>query len=393
MALGLGRHLLLHGLGIGGWIAIVALSVPASAQASFSGQNGKIFFQGPQSGTSGPADVFSINPDGTGELDLTFENGYSDERPSASADGQHVVFQSFRDEGWNIFSMNADGSNQVDLTNTKFEPNHIVNFEPAWSPDGSKVAFMRQAAGRQDIWVVNANGTGQMDLTESLALYATAPEFSPDGSKILFIGAGPTPCCTTAYNNDIWVMNANGSNAKQLTTTNAPTQNTGPTWSPDGLRIAYSTSESPGAIDNGLHVMNADGTEQHRVLREGAPIPTGNLSWSPDGTKIAYEGAGGGSISTMSSDGTEPSPLIANSGASYPSWVPAQASTPGGGTIPPPATGGGSTPLPAPLPGLSPAPGVSPPAPCKKGFKKKVVKGKVKCVKRHKKHRKHKRKP
>jgi hypothetical protein len=42
---------------------------------------------GPQSGTSGPTNVFSINPNGTGELDLTSENGYSDERPSASADG------------------------------------------------------------------------------------------------------------------------------------------------------------------------------------------------------------------------------------------------------------------------------------------------------------------
>jgi Tol biopolymer transport system component len=369
-----------------GALAILALAIPASAQASFSGQNGKIFFQGPQSGTSGPADVFSINPNGTGELDLTLENGYSDERPSASADGQHVVFQSYRDEGWNIFSINADGSNPTDLTNTK-EP--VVNFEPAWSPDGSKVAFMRQEGGRQDIWLVNANGTGQVDITKSLALYATAPEFSPDGSKILFIGAGPTPCCTTAYNNDIWVMDANGSNAEQLTTTNFPTQNTGPTWSPDGLKIAYSTSESPGAADNGIHVMNANGTEQHRLLREGAPIPTGNLSWSPDGAKIAYEGAGGGFISTMNSDGTEPSPLIANSGASYPSWVPASASTPGGGSTPPPALGGGVTPLPAPLPGVLPTPKAKP-LTCKKGFKKKVVKGKAKCVRKHKKHGKRK---
>ena len=372
-----------------GALAIVALSIPASAQASFSGQNGKIFFQGPQSGTSGPADVFSVNPNGTGELDLTFENGYSDERPSASADGQHVVFQSYRDEGWNIFSINADGSNPTDLTKTE---NPVVNFEPSWSPDGSKVAFMRQDAGRQDIWVVNANGTGPVDLTESLALYATAPEFSPDGSKILFIGAGPTPCCTTAYNNDIWVMDANGSNAKQLTTTDFPTQNTGPTWSPDGMKIAYSTGESPGAADNGIHVMNANGTEQHRLLREGAPILTGNLSWSPDGTKIAYEGPGGGSISIMNSDGTEPSPLIANSGASYPSWIPAPASTTGGGSTPPPPIGGGGAPLPAPLPGLLPGPKAKP-LTCKKGFKKKVVKGKAKCVRKHKKHRKHKGKP
>ena len=194
-----------------GALAILALSIPASAQASFSGQNGKIFFQGPQSGTSGPADVFSINPNGTGELDLTFENGYSDERPSASADGQHVVFQSFRDEGWNIFSMNADGSNQVDLTNTK-RTDDIINFEPTWSPDGSKVAFMRQDAGRQDIWVVNANGTDPVDLTESLAPVCDRTRILPRREQDRLHRSRPTPCCTTAYNNDIWVMDANGSN-------------------------------------------------------------------------------------------------------------------------------------------------------------------------------------
>ena len=138
-------------------------------------------------------------------------------------------------------------------------------------------------------------------------------------------------------------MNANGSNPKQLTETTPRPIDAGPAWSPDSTKIAYSQGESPGAADNGIHVMSADGTEQHRLLPEGTPILTRNLSWSPDGTKIAYEGASG--ISTMNSDGTDSSPLVANSGASYPSWVPAPASTTGGGSTPPPATGGGGAPL------------------------------------------------
>src|SRR6476620_9460494 len=110
----------LAGLGIclSAGLSILALWLPASAPASFSGQNGKVFFEG-HAGSSGPADVFSINPDGTEKLDLTFENGFSEERPSASADGQHVVFQSFREKGWNIFSINADGSNPTNLTKTE----------------------------------------------------------------------------------------------------------------------------------------------------------------------------------------------------------------------------------------------------------------------------------
>ena len=372
------------GLGICllGGLSILALWLPASVPASFSGQNGKVFFQAPQSGSSGPSDVFSINPDGTGKLDITFENGFSEERPSASADGQHVVFQSFRDGGWNIFSINADGSNPTDLTNTEHP---VVNFEPTWSPDGSTVAFMRQTpAGDQDIWTVSAGGGGPVNLTESRALYSASAEYSPDGTKIVFVGAGPTPCCSPAYNNDIWVMDANGSNAKQLTETNFPTQNTAPTWSADGLSIAYSTSESTGAADNGIHVMAANGSGQHRLLPGGVPVLTGGLSWAPDGTKILYENASGGTLSIMDPDGFGSVPLVGD-GAAYPSWVPATAPSGGGNVTPPP--GGNVTPA------LAGSAATATPKRkalvCKKGFKKKVVKGKRRCVKKPK-HRKHK---
>jgi Tol biopolymer transport system component len=369
-----------HSIWLVGATSIVLLAIPASSLGSFAGQNGKIFYQGPESGNSGPGDIFSVNPDGSQSLDLTPKSGYSEERPAASADGQHVVFQSFRDEGWNIFSMNANGSDQTDLTNT-VDP--VVNFEPTWSPDGSKVAFMRQnqTPGEQDIWIMNANGTNQVDLRNSPEVDETAPEFSPDGSKIAYISSGPSPCCSTEYNNDIWVMNANGSNPTQLTKTNEPTQNTSPTWSPDGLKIAYSTTETPSASDDGIHVMNANGSEQTRLLNSGTPILTGNLSWSPDGTKIVYEGSGGGFLYTMNANGSGSTPLVANSGASYPSWVPVSGAS-GGGSSNPPSSGGSSILEPIPFPKSIPRLGK-----CKKGSRKKIVHGRTRCVKKHKSHK------
>jgi Tol biopolymer transport system component len=132
--------------------SVSALFLAGLAGATPPGADGKIYYQGPQSGETGPSDIFRVNPDGSEPQDLTAGNGFSEERPNVSADGGHVVFQSFRDEGWNIFSMNADGSGQVDLTNTQFLPDEIINFEPTWSPDGSKVAFMRQSKFKgQDI--------------------------------------------------------------------------------------------------------------------------------------------------------------------------------------------------------------------------------------------------
>jgi TolB protein len=332
----------------------LALALPANVFATTAGSNGKIFYEGPQSGTSGPADIFSVDPLGGEPLDLTKDNGFSEQRPNASANGK-VVFMSFRDKGWNIFLMNANGSGIVNLTKTE---NPIVNFEPAISPDGSEVVYMRQDSGGQELWRVGADGSNPENLTEAVGEEAQ-PEFSADGTRITYISTGPKTCCDPEYNNDVWVMDADGTNQEQLTKTNFPRQNLGPTWSPDGTKIAYSTTESPG--NNGFHVMDSDGSDDSGPLPAGTSI---NLSWSPDGTKIAYQPMAGG-LWVMNPDGTGAAPLVSNTGVAYPSWAPKGSGEEGGGD----SGGGGGT----PGPGTTPPP---PPAPSNQ-----IVVGKVKLNK------------
>jgi Tol biopolymer transport system component len=97
-------------------------------------------------------------------------------------------------------------------------------------------------------------------------------------------------------NYDIFVMNVDGSGLKQLT--DAPGEDGFPTWSPDGTKIAFSTtrddcSNSTAADcrttgDIGpyqtIHVMNADGSDQHRLSLQLGQF----VDWSPDGQYLVF---------------------------------------------------------------------------------------------------------
>jgi Tol biopolymer transport system component len=97
------------------------------AHATFAGRAGRIAFT---SNASGNNEVYTINPDGSGIVDVT--NDPSDDgRPDYSPDGSKIAFRSNRAGNQEIYSMNADGSGVARLT---FDPAYDV--QPVWSPDG-----------------------------------------------------------------------------------------------------------------------------------------------------------------------------------------------------------------------------------------------------------------
>ncbi len=91
-----------------------------------------------------------------------------------------IVFDSLRDNNYEIYIMNGDGSGQSNLTN-----NAAQDFNPSISPDGSRIAFVSDRAGSNEIYIMNADGTGQTRLTDDPAVDLD-PCFSPDGSKIAY---------------------------------------------------------------------------------------------------------------------------------------------------------------------------------------------------------------
>ena len=70
--------------------------------------------------------------------------------------------------------INADGSGRTPLTSNTDSGREYL--DPAWSPDGSRLTFTKTSDPlyyRKDIWVVNADGTGERQIT-------TARGFTPD---------------------------------------------------------------------------------------------------------------------------------------------------------------------------------------------------------------------
>jgi Tol biopolymer transport system component len=135
---------------------------------------------------------------------------------------------------------------------------------PEWSPDGETVLYSTSRLGRRayfhsSIRVAPLDGGP----TELFMRDAYLPAFSPDGSRIAFISiadqngqtCGSDEC---SYNGELYVMDADGSNALRLTRSEG--DDIAPDWAPDGSRIAFNSDRNfPGYGAHELYSIEPDG--------------------------------------------------------------------------------------------------------------------------------------
>jgi TolB protein len=190
---------------------------------------------------------------------------------------QGVVAQdpfSFTDQ---IVSVNPDGSAPANLSNDSSQFDNT----PVYSADGKMIAFSRASdfSSPGAIWVMNADGSGKRQLTTPPSgVGDLQPAFSPDGRQVVF---------ERSTGERVFVVNIDGSNQHQLLTPPANFADENATYSPDGSKIAFMREPTD---DSGGQIMlaNADGSGATALTNPPSGYKDGDPNFSPDGTKITF---------------------------------------------------------------------------------------------------------
>jgi TolB protein len=245
-------------------IVVVVLGLVGYAPATVPGTNGLIVW-GRFNPEIGDDDIYTANPDGTDEVKVAGPS----ECPRWSPDGNRIVLPG-------ITVINWDGSNPV-----QFSSGTTQNFGCAiWSADGSRIAFESWDDANSNfvpgVFSIRSSDGGDLKrLTAATAGHDIPGDYSPDGTRLVFLGGAPHK------KGAIFVANADGTDRRQITPWGLAPGDFAPRWSPDGSRIVF--------VSNGsLFLVNPDGSDLRKVFQDTGGRLDLAPAWSPDGKKILF---------------------------------------------------------------------------------------------------------
>ncbi|HYX30071.1 MAG TPA: hypothetical protein VE863_16135 [Pyrinomonadaceae bacterium] len=280
-----------------------------NAEAYFSSDGSKLIFQSTR-GRHKCDQIYTMNIDGS-DVKMVSTGGGRTTCSYFFPDGKRILYSSTRlggkqcpprpdfSEGYvwavydafDIFTANADGSHVKRLTTTPgYDAETTINRQ-------GKLVFTSKRDGDLDIYTMDADGRNVKRLTNELG-YDGGPFWSYDGTQIVYRAYHPqtekekADYIALLKQNlirptvlDIWVMNGDGSNKRQVTHLNAASF--APYFFPEGKRIIFASNYAdPKGRDFDLYVINVDGTGLERVTYndtfDGFPM------FSPDGRKLVF---------------------------------------------------------------------------------------------------------
>jgi Tol biopolymer transport system component len=291
-------------------VALVGLATSAApVLAAHPGVHGRISFSSDQTGSR---QIYTMNPDGSDVRQLTAAAGANSVTSDWSPDGSRIAFDSDRTRAVEIFTMRPDGSDVQQIT-------HLGGFsgDPSWSPNGRHLVFEHASFGQccTNIWRIDPDGGGLHELTTfSMETRAAEPEYSPDGRSIAF-QQFPNGAQLSA----IFVMRADGTDMRQVTPISMDAGH--PEWSPDGSRIIFNNDFTQPVGD--IFTIRPNGTGVKQLTHV---IPLGQADfrpdYSPNGKKIVFDRLIPGQplqLLVMNANGSR-AHVVNNSNAFAPDW-------------------------------------------------------------------------
>lgn len=204
---------------------------------------------------------------------------------------------SFSESQTELFGVDPDTGAIRRLTQTAWGEG-----QPAWSKNGRQIAYISSQTGNPLLSVMDYEAKNSRTLVTNLS--ASSPDWSPDGTKIVFQAYEPN------FGTEIYVVNSDGSNLQRLTTDSSDSYN--PSWSSDGMKIAF-------ARNSKIQLMNPDGTGIQRLTSSN--LSEDEPAWSPDGTQLVL--VGNGRLYLVGRDGSNLRRLTAEEAQeTSPSWSP-----------------------------------------------------------------------
>ncbi|MBA3873056.1 MAG: PD40 domain-containing protein [Anaerolineae bacterium] len=220
----------------------------------------RIIFDSYDVAGTGDSDIFMVNPDGTGLVNLTMNPAY-DQMPSWSPDGTQIAFISSRNGGNQLYIM--DVATRTINWNTLGGNNKA---DPSWSPDGQWIAYQSKDTSSiyNEIFKINVPNPTIVTQLTSFAnnTAASQPDWSPGtGDKITF---------TNGFDAYLYRVNNDGTNVSTWAV-----QGVEPDYASDG-RVAYRTGSGASATIRSI------GTGDILIYGSPAFFP----DWSPSGTQL-----------------------------------------------------------------------------------------------------------
>lgn len=214
--------------------------------------------------------IATVQPDGSDFVQLTSGTGFFGD-PTYSPDGATIVFSHSpvreNEDGFaaQLWVMDADGGNMHAL----LAPEDVgSDWEPVFSPDGTHIAFTREVTRSgvavSAIHLANADGTDVHPITE-FDDYIEHPRWSPDGTTII-CNIETRQAGFNDPRNGIWTIPASGGEPRQLLPSDERYHAFKPNYSPDGSQILFGCA-NPDGTNEDLCVMNSDGTDIRSIFQ------------------------------------------------------------------------------------------------------------------------------